>query len=94
MASDGYFFVGDILGFGNIIRNLDDQAVSIRIQEWVDLVTRSTTAEVTHQPRRDDFWTVRIQARSQHGGCDCQLDERSETRAKLFGCCVRPSGAA
>jgi len=39
---------------------------------------------VTHQPRRDDFRGGRIQARSQHGGCDRQLDGRSETSEHRF----------
>jgi len=44
--SFGYFFCGDILGFSNIIRNLDAKKLENRINEWLALVKE--TAKNNH----------------------------------------------
>ena len=38
---NGFFLAVDLLGFGNIIRNSDDSQLSIRIDEWIDLVKKA-----------------------------------------------------
>ena len=45
MLSEGYFFVADLLGFGNIIQNLPEERVRDRVEQWVDLVQRATEVE-------------------------------------------------
>lgn len=35
---DGYFFIGDILGFGKIIANTDSNTLPNRIDQWIELV--------------------------------------------------------
>lgn len=39
----GYFLIVDILGFSNIVNNLPSIELSVRIQEWVDLVKELTS---------------------------------------------------
>jgi hypothetical protein len=45
MATEGYFFVADLLGFGKIIKNLSDDQSSARVEEWVALVSGAMKAE-------------------------------------------------
>jgi hypothetical protein len=49
MASEGYFFIADLLGFGKIVKNLSDEEMRARVQGWVDLVRSSMQAERIEQ---------------------------------------------
>ncbi len=41
---DGYFLIGDILGFGKIMENLDGQERATRVERWIELVEESSVA--------------------------------------------------
>lgn len=40
----GYFFIADLLGYANMVKNSNDNELDTRIISWVDLVTRSASS--------------------------------------------------
>jgi len=43
MASEGYFFIADLLGFANMISNLKEADCDERVEGWISLVKEATT---------------------------------------------------